>query len=393
MNRWPTKPLGKVCELVNGRPFKPNEWEEAGLPIIRIQNLNDPTKPFNYTTLVLPEKFKVKRRDTLLSWSGTPGTSFGCFRWDGPEGWLNQHIFNVHLSDEVLPPFFIYQVNSKLEELIAKAHGGVGLQHITKGALSSVNVTVPPLAEQERIVKLLDEADELRKLRAQADRRASTLIPSLFHEMFGDPATNDRKWKREVFSNLLDGIDGGWSPTCHDRPIEAGEWGVLKLGAVTTCKYIDTENKALPESFAPRPELEVKVGDLLFTRKNTYELVAACAVVFETRPKLMLSDLIFRFRLKPGVELDPVYLWGLLTVPGKRRQVQVLAGGSAGSMPNISKGRLLTLPIEVPPFPLQKEFAARVTDIRAMESEQAASRRRLENLFQSMLHRAFNGSL
>jgi len=121
----------------------------------------------------------VKHGDTLLSWSGTPGTSFGCFRWDGPEAWLNQHIFNVHLGADVLPPFFIYQVNSKLEELIGKAHGGVGLQHITKGALSSVRLTVPPLPEQERIVKLLDEADELRKLRAQADRRTAALIPAL----------------------------------------------------------------------------------------------------------------------------------------------------------------------------------------------------------------------
>ena len=393
MKRWPTKPLGEVCELVNGRPFKPHEWEEAGLPIIRIQNLNDPSKPFNYTKQALPEKFKVKRGDTLLSWSGTPGTSFGCFRWDGPEGWLNQHIFNVHLGDEVLPPFFIYQVNSKLDELIAKAHGGVGLQHITKGALSSVKVNVPPLVEQKRIVKLLDEADELRTLRGQADRRTAALIPALFHEMFGDPAANDRKWKREIFSNLLDGIDGGWSPTCHDRPVDADEWGVLKLGAVTTCKYIDAENKALPESFAPRPELEVKVGDLLFTRKNTYELVAACALVFETRPKLMLSDLIFRFRLKPGVELNPVYLWGLLTVPSKRRQVQAFASGSASSMPNISKGRLLTLPIETPPLPLQKEFATRVSEIRTLQAEQAASRCRLDDLFQSLVHRAFNSEL
>ncbi len=163
---------------------------KKSLPIIRIQNLTDRTKPFNYTTQALPEKFKVKRGDTLLSWSGTPGTSFGCFRWDGPEGWLNQHIFNVHLDDEVLPSFFIYQVNSKLDELIAKAHGGVGLQHITKGDAFLVNIAVPPLAEQERIVKLLDEADELRKLRAQADRRTAALIPALFHEMFGDSAGN-----------------------------------------------------------------------------------------------------------------------------------------------------------------------------------------------------------
>lgn len=393
MKSWPTKPLGEVCELVNGRAFKPNEWQDIGLPIIRIQNLNDSEKPFNYTTQTLPEKFKVRKGDTLLSWSGTPGTSFGCFRWDGPEGWLNQHIFNVHLDEEILPAFFIHQVNSKLNELIAKAHGGVGLQHVTKGALSSVAITVPPLAEQERIVKLLDEAAELRKLRAQADRRTSYLIPALFHEMFGDPVMNARNWKRETLGDLLDAIDGGWSPVCQERPVRAGEWGVLKLGAVTTCEYIDTENKALLEEFAPRPELEVKAGDLLFARKNTYELVAACAFVFETRPNLMLSDLIFRFRLKTGVQVNPVFLWGLLTAPRKRRQVQILAGGSAGSMPNISKGRLWALPIEVPPLALQTEFARLVTEIRSMEVEQASSGRRLEHLFQSLLHRAFQGEL
>ena len=124
MKRWPTKPLGEVCELVNGAPFKPSDWDGSGLPIVRIQNLNDAAKPFNYTSKKLAEKFRVRPGDTLLSWSGTPGTSFGCFRWNGPEGWLNQHIFNVHLKKEVLPPFFIHQVNSKLDELIAKAHGG-----------------------------------------------------------------------------------------------------------------------------------------------------------------------------------------------------------------------------------------------------------------------------
>ena len=115
MKSWPTKPLGEVCELVNGRAFKPNEWQDIGPPIIRIQNLNDSEKPFNYTTQTLPEKFKVRKGDTLLSWSGTPGTSFGCFRWDGPEGWLNQHIFNVHLDEEILPAFFIHQVNSQTQ--------------------------------------------------------------------------------------------------------------------------------------------------------------------------------------------------------------------------------------------------------------------------------------
>ena len=134
-------------------------------------------------------------------------------------------------------------------------------------------------------------------------------------------------------------------------------------------------------------------GDLLLSRKNTYELVGACAYVFETRPKLLLPDLIFRLRPQEGAPVEPVYLWGLLTNAAKRREVQTLAGGSAGSMPNISKARLKTLTIELPPLPLQREFAARVAEVRAMEAAQAESRRRLDALFQSLLHRAFAGEL
>jgi type I restriction enzyme S subunit len=288
-----------------------------------------------------------------------------------------------------LPFLLLWFRSSDLKSLAITAT----IPGLNRNTLYSQQIPVPPLAAQDRIVKLLGEADELRKLRAQADRYSADLIPALFHEMFGDPTINTRNWRRETLSDLLDGIDGGWSPTCQDRPAQPGEWGVLKLGAVTTCEYIPTENKALTEGFAPRPELEVKAGDLLFTRKNTYELVAASALVFETRPNLMLSDLIFRFRLKSDVQLNTVFLWGLLTTSSKRKQVQTLASGSAGSMPNISKGRLLTLPIEVPPLPMQTEFANRVTEIRELEAKQAASRERLDALFQSMLYRAFRGEL
>ncbi|MEI7733454.1 MAG: restriction endonuclease subunit S [Verrucomicrobiota bacterium] len=300
----------------------------------------------------------------------------------------------LRCNSDLLPRYLLHFLKSDtgLHQIKQRCEGAVRFQ-LKFRDLCAIPILAPPLAEQERIVKLLDEADALRKLRAQADRRTAQLIPVLFHEMFGDPVSNSRNWKRLSFYELLDNIDGGWSPTCHDEPAQPDGWGVLKLGAVTTCNYIQTENKALPANFSPRPELEVKTGDLLFTRKNTYELVAACAFVSGTRPKLMLSDLIFRFKLKDNVEIDPLYLWGLLTVPSKRKQVQSFANGSAGSMPNISKAQLRKVPIEVPPLSLQKEFAKRVTEIREMEAAQSASRRRMEDLFQAMLHRAFNGEL
>jgi type I restriction enzyme S subunit len=389
MKRWPTKPLGELIAIEKGKkaPEVFATPTKTSLRYLQIEDLR-PSANLKYC-----EPFACPRAtkfDAIIAWDGANAGTVSC-NLDGHIG-STLAILRPITTSALSAPFLSRFLEGNFGYL-QKTATGATIPHVSKGALTALQIPVPPLAEQERIVKLLDEADELRKLRAQADRSSVALIPALFHEMFGDPTKNTGNWKRKTFADLLDGIDSGWSPTCHDKAAQPDEWGVLKLGAVTTCQYLDTETKALPEKFAPRPELEVKVGDLLFTRKNTYELVAACAFVFETRPRLMLSDLLFRFRLKPDIEINPVFLWGLLTVPNKRRQVQALAGGSAGSMPNISKGRLMTLPIEVPPLPLQNEFAQRMTEIRELEANQAISRTRLDALFQSMLHRAFNGEL
>lgn len=181
---WNKSTLGELCELVNGAPFKPSDWDGSGLPIVRIQNLNDSSKPFNYTSKMLAEKFRVRSGDILLSWSGTPGTSFGCFRWNGPDGWLNQHIFNVKLQPNLDGEFFIQSVNVRLGELIARAHGGVGLQHVTKGTLNAVTLLVPPLPLQTQFAQRVAEIREMEAAQAASRQRLENLFQSLLHRAF-----------------------------------------------------------------------------------------------------------------------------------------------------------------------------------------------------------------
>lgn len=181
----PRIPIGRLCSLQNGRAFKQTEWVDAGTPIIRIQNLNDSSKDFNYYSGDLPERFRVRRGDVLLSWSGTPGTSFGCFRWKGPDGWLNQHIFNVRLNPELIQPdYFVLHVNAILSELIGKAHGGVGLRHITKSQLDKIELSVPSLDVQSRIVDLLSRAENIVRMRREALDMASRAFRSILAEVF-----------------------------------------------------------------------------------------------------------------------------------------------------------------------------------------------------------------
>jgi len=270
---------------------------------------------------------------------------------------------------------------------------GANYPAVSDGVVKRTVTPLPAPTEQQRIVELLEQADELRRKRRDADAMAERILPALFQKMFGDPTANPKGWPRIRLGELLDRIDSGWSPVCENREAWPDEWGILKLGAVTTNEYSERENKALPASLSPDPELEVRAGDVLFTRKNTRELVGACAYVERTRPKLMLSDLVFRLRLRTDVGVHPLYLWALLIHPSKRPLIQLLAGGSAGSMPNISKGRLETLETEVPSYPLQSAFAEAVVHLQSARSKAAICMANLEQLFQVQLHRAFTGEL
>ncbi len=385
-------PLGSICELVNGRAFKPTDWTEAGLPIVRIQNLNNSNAKFNFFSGDVRSRFLIDSGALLFAWSGTPGTSFGAHIWNGGRAILNQHIFNVVFDERVVEKRFLqFAINQKLDELIGQAHGGVGLQHVTKSVVERTRIFLPPLAEQRSIVDLLSRSEEILRLRREAQAKAAEILPALFIDMFGDPATNPKGWPVVEFGTLLSGIDSGSSPKCHDRPRGPDEWGVLRLGAVSRCEYDESEHKTLPQTIVVDPTIEVREGDLLLTRKNTAELVGASAYVWSTDGRQLLPDLIFRPRIaKPDI-LDPIFLWKLLTSTSKRRALSRLATGSANSMPNISKERLRTLPIELPPRALQRQFASHVRHLRSLELQQAAALDRAQGALSALLARVFRG--
>ena len=156
---YPLVRIGECLRLVNGKAFKPEEWspkECGGLPIIRIQNLNNPDATLNYYTGDIEERYIVDSGSLLFSWSGSRGTSFGPHIWDRERGVLNQHIFLVHHDDRYLRKYLYYVLKKTVAEVESKLHGGVGLVHITKGDFESIRIPLPPLSVQEEIVEELE---------------------------------------------------------------------------------------------------------------------------------------------------------------------------------------------------------------------------------------------
>jgi type I restriction enzyme S subunit len=150
---WPSVPLGELVTVTNGRAFKTSEWSDSGLPIIRIQNLKDSAAPYNYFASDIEERFTVNPQDLLFAWSGTPGTSFGAFIWDGPKGVLNQHIFKLTFDAKVIDKeFLLFALNHKVADFIATAKGGGGLAHVTRPEFLKGRIPIPPLRTQQTIV-------------------------------------------------------------------------------------------------------------------------------------------------------------------------------------------------------------------------------------------------
>lgn len=156
--KWVKVSIGLLCELVNGRAFKKNERSDSGLPIIRIQNLNNSAAKYNYFSGEYDDRILIKYGDLLFAWSGTPGTSFGAHVWRGDDGLLNQHIYKIIFPKQFIDTsYFQFALNSKLNEFVSGARGGVGLRHITKKQFEETEILLPPLNEQRRIAENIQE--------------------------------------------------------------------------------------------------------------------------------------------------------------------------------------------------------------------------------------------
>ena len=253
-------------------------------------------------------------------------------------------------------------------------------------------IPLPPLHEQQRIVSLLDEADELRRLREQADRRTADLIPAVFYEMFGDPAG---RYQVRPLSMVAHEFRYGTSNKSSDVGYPA-----LRIPNVVG-NTLDLSDLKFVQVLADElSRIKLQSGDVLFVRTNGNPDYIGRSAIFETEvarasgldPDLFIyASYLIRARLDLS-QVDPYFVQHYLCTPAGRKEVRKRARTSAGQY-NMNTEGLSTIPIPLPPLSLQTQFAAGVAKIRALQTRQAESRRRLDDLFESMLHRAFQGEL
>ena len=153
---WNIVAQGDVAKFFNGRAYKLTEWEDTGTPVIRLQNLTGSGRNFYYSTLQLPERQYCEKGDLLYMWSAT----FGPHIWQGPKAIYHYHIWKVEADEtKIKKAFLFYLLDFKTKQWKEQSSNGMGILHVTKGAMEEMELALPPISEQQQIATALQATD------------------------------------------------------------------------------------------------------------------------------------------------------------------------------------------------------------------------------------------
>lgn len=377
---WTYKKLGEVATFVNGYPFKPDDWEETGMPIIRIQNLNNPNAIYNYYSGSIDARYIVRNGDVLISWSGT----LGVYEWNKNESaLLNQHIFKVVFDKIPINKFFFkYAVSSRISEMKSKVHG-ITMQHITKGEFDKTIIPVPPLSTQHRIVSELDLLQSLIDKQKAQLKELDTLAQSIFYDMFGDPVENEKGWEVKKLEEIVsdecpisygivqpgDGVENGIPVV---RPVDMTHTFVYRQGLKQTTKEISNSYK----------RTILKGNEILLCVRGTTGLVSlatdelkGCNVTRGVTP------------IECNAKNDRWFVYFQFLTNAIQQHIAEYTKGIALKQINMKDVR--EIPFIIPPLSLQQSFASKIESIEKQKSAISKSIAETEKLFEYTMDKYF----
>lgn len=241
---WSVQLVGDMGEYINGYPFKPTEWKEQGLPIIRIQNLNDAAKPFNYFPDRIDERYLVRDGDILISWSASLGT----FLWRRGDAWLNQHIFKALPDETKIDRSFFYWAMVYAIDRIAKNARGSTMMHVTGREFKGSEILLPSRVEQRKIAGVLGVVQRAIEQQERLLQLTTELKKTLLHQLFTKGLRGEPQKQTEI------------------GPVPES-WEVVKIGALGKVVTGTTPKTKVPEYYSP-PEVDfIAPADLGQTRQ------------------------------------------------------------------------------------------------------------------------------
>lgn len=391
--------LGNIIEFVrNGASIKQNEGHK-GYPITRIETIWNSTideDRFGYANifdsdLEKYEKYLLQKGDILISHINSPKHLGKSALYQGyPEKIIHgMNLLSMRVNKKLCFPkylFYFLQTKDYKEQINKVSNQSVNQASFSTTSLKLLQIPLKDLPTQQKIAALLDKADELRQYNKQLIQKYDALTQSLFLDMFGDPVSNPKAMNvvklKDVTSKITDGV--------HAKP-EYTESGIpfISVKDITTgtllfekCKFISLEAH---KKYFKRCNPEYL--DILYTKVGaTYG-----------RPAIVNSHKEFSLYvsvalIKPLREIiNPKYLREALGNVAVKRQADKAIKGIG--VPDLHLNMIKEFLLPLPAMELQNQFAERVQLIEQQKEQAQQALQKSEDLFTSLLQKAFRGEL
>lgn len=377
--------LGEVATYINGRAFKPSEWETSGLPIIRIQNLNDPTAKYNYSNTKYEDKYLIKKGDLLFSWSASLGTHI----WKNSDAWLNQHIFRIIPNENICKGYLYHFLCKVTAELYAKSHG-TGMVHITKKPFMATPIPVPPLPEQERIVtrieELFSELDKAMETLQTTKQQLAVYRQAVLKEAFSANAQADTVELHEIVDDIKIGPFG---TMLHKSDYVLDGIPVINPQHIKNNAVLPSKNNAISvEKAQELSSYQLKENDIIIGRRGEMGRTAA---ITQKEAGWICGTGSMVFRLKP--EFDAVFYAKILSSPNVVHYLEDNATGT--TMKNLNEKIVRHIPVPLIPKVKQQQINSdmemRMSICESIEQPVDTTLAQADAMRQSILKQAFEG--
>ena len=387
---WEIKKLGECFEYIkNGANIK-QERGAGGIPITRIETLSggvfnrDRLGYADIETIDKYHSYVMESGDLLLSHINSKSYigRVVVYVKEGDETIIHgMNLLRLKVVSNLISPFYMYyysQTHKFKSQIANRRKDAVNQSSISVADLKTIDVPIPSLEEQERIVAELDCLSEVIEKKREQLKELDALAQSIFYQMFGDP--NNSIYETRNLSDLSE----------HKLSYGSGASAVDFDGKIRYVRITDIkddgelqDDKVSPNVFDDKYTLND--GDILFARSGA--TVGKTYQYKQKDGKAIYAGYLIRFIPNRNIVL-PSYIFGYTKT--NYYKAFISASAQAVAQPNINAQQFGALKVPIPPLTLQQEFAEKIEAIEKQKELIKQSITETEELFNSRMDYYFN---